>query len=641
MVARIRVPVPFDLGKRHPSGTTRYSDYYNAYDYALGGIPFMSGISPENPLVRAGTEIKRQQIDQSAEPGEQSLTGWWLRSQTSFHLGADIKFGDPAADESAVARFADAEGVDVWEPGQVSLLRAAEQQHTNSGTHPYLMVGGRVGTTDLLVSASNTSMWIMVGGGTVHTVTVAGSPASPWQSITSDGTSVYASNNDGVWRLDLTSGALSSLTASKLWTFAAGTSSVLGWAMGRLMAGRDTKLYELVPPAGSPPYALPTNAVYTSPVPGWRWTSITAGPERIYASGHAGNRGSILSLALDASGAIPTLSGGTEVAQLPTGEYPLCIRCYLGSVMAIGTTMGVRVAQVAAGGTIEYGPLTRVPGGVLDFVGRDRFLYATGSQIFEDGSPGLMRFDLSEQLPNQQFAHAKDLRAGVPGNFVSQSVAIFGDSGRVAVGVTGSGAFLESATVLEPQGYLLTAKVRFNMLWPKLFKRLSIRGEIIGRMQIVIIDQHGGETQIAALDTNTDISEDFTINYPSEPQEYISLRFQIFRETSTTGPIFRGYQLKALPGGSKPRQIIVPFLCYDLEQDKDGNKYGHPGWSLERLKAVEELDGAGQVVIFEDLIGQTVHLVLIEKIEFRQIVPPAGSSSREGGVLTVSLRTLD
>ncbi len=35
---------------------------------------------------------KREQIDQTTEPGEQSFTGWWFRSQSSFHLGAGAKF---------------------------------------------------------------------------------------------------------------------------------------------------------------------------------------------------------------------------------------------------------------------------------------------------------------------------------------------------------------------------------------------------------------------------------------------------------------------------------------------------------------------------------------------------------------------
>ncbi len=93
-----------------------------AYDVAIGGLPFFYGISNERPYIRQTAPYKKEQFDNSKEPGEQTLEGWWIRSQSSFHRGAGIKFYDPSAGEEVDYRFSDSEGVNVWTKGEVTLL---------------------------------------------------------------------------------------------------------------------------------------------------------------------------------------------------------------------------------------------------------------------------------------------------------------------------------------------------------------------------------------------------------------------------------------------------------------------------------------------------------------------------------------
>lgn len=50
------------------------------YDYAINGQPFLSAVRDNQPLLRKLVPIKKDQFDNSHDPGEQSLTGWWLRS---------------------------------------------------------------------------------------------------------------------------------------------------------------------------------------------------------------------------------------------------------------------------------------------------------------------------------------------------------------------------------------------------------------------------------------------------------------------------------------------------------------------------------------------------------------------------------
>jgi hypothetical protein len=105
-----------------------------AFDVAINQMPFLVAVSTELPYRRETVEYKRQQIDQTVEPGEQSFTGWWLRSQSSFHLGAGAKYFEPIQDENLRFRFEDSEGVDVWTRGQANLLKDVDTSHVTTSS---------------------------------------------------------------------------------------------------------------------------------------------------------------------------------------------------------------------------------------------------------------------------------------------------------------------------------------------------------------------------------------------------------------------------------------------------------------------------------------------------------------------------
>jgi hypothetical protein len=108
-----------------------------AYDVAVGGMPFIYAISDARPYIRQTAPFKKEQFDNQTEPGEQSLTGWWIRSQQSFHGGDGITFYDPANATSNSPdhyRFADSKGVDVWTQGEVTLLNDVTNTHQTTGS---------------------------------------------------------------------------------------------------------------------------------------------------------------------------------------------------------------------------------------------------------------------------------------------------------------------------------------------------------------------------------------------------------------------------------------------------------------------------------------------------------------------------
>jgi hypothetical protein len=629
---KIRERIRFGIGASASSSTSGYIDPLNAYDYAIGGIPFLSGISRDTPATIKSADFRKNQIDQSVEPGEQSLTGWWVRSQLSFHGGAGLLFSDPSLDESAPIRFKSSEGVDVWTQGEVTLLPKVDIVRAQASAYPSLLVGGNIAGHSAVVYGNEQTAGYVLDDGTDFAVTPAGAPTAKWQAMASDGGCYYFACTEGVWKLTFTS--LVAYTFIKLWTIGSGTHVTIGWAKGRLMLGVDAVIYELIDPGGGTPHALPA-AVFTSPAVDWRWSSFAFGPEAIYASGYSGNRGTIMRILVDEQGALPVLTGATEVAQLPTGEYPLCIRSYLGTKMGIGTSLGFRVAEIDSGGGLAYGPIISSDGPVYDMVGQDRFIYYTDSST---GNSGLVRVDLSVLNPSGRYAYATDLK--LTGEATVDSVAIIGQTARVAFGAGAVGIHFQNETDLVNSGHLLTAQTRYNTLWPKLFKRLSVRARILGHLVVTTVDKNANEVTVATLDDNSDLGPDLSINAPDSPQESLGLRFVLEQLDADTGPTFRGYQFKALPGGPRQYSYLLPLLCFDSEKDGQGGVMGYKGYGSERLTAIMDLASEGTVVLFEDLGDQFSVLVTIEEIEFNQISPGGMTQSPWGGILTLNMRTL-
>ena len=128
--ADITDPIPYPLS--NPQSATQYNSTSEAYDVAINGQPYFLMSSDESPYRRVTAQYRKQQYDQTREAGEQSLTGWWFRSQSSFHLGQGIKYFEPAQDESLRFQYTESKGVDVWTKGQATLIYDTDQGHVTT-----------------------------------------------------------------------------------------------------------------------------------------------------------------------------------------------------------------------------------------------------------------------------------------------------------------------------------------------------------------------------------------------------------------------------------------------------------------------------------------------------------------------------
>jgi len=123
--------IPYALSRA--TGIVTYTPTGENYDLAINGQPFFMATGDTYPYRRQTAQYRKNQVDQSNEPGEQSITGWWVRAQSSFHKGSGIKFYDPSSGEVVLYRFTDSKGVNVWEKGEVSLLKSSSQDHVTTG----------------------------------------------------------------------------------------------------------------------------------------------------------------------------------------------------------------------------------------------------------------------------------------------------------------------------------------------------------------------------------------------------------------------------------------------------------------------------------------------------------------------------
>jgi hypothetical protein len=636
------------------SDTSIWQNTDVAYDVAIGGMPFIYAISDEYPYIRQTAPFRKEQFDNQSEPGEQSLTGWWLRSQSSFHEGTGITFYDPALiPGEGTFRYADSKGLDVWTEGEVTLLKDSTQGHNTTGAiesngrpSQYIRSIQYSGTNAVLLLDEFDVDKIDTSGTVTHFIDYNSGTDDQVYAICDDGTDAYWVTNDTgpsgkleVNRKPLTGNSSTSATVMFTANGITVTNAVMEFVKERIVMCANNKIYEFSSAAS----ALPT-AVYTHPATTHIYTSITASGTSIYVSGYNGIQSTIQRFTLNTSGAMPTLNQAIVAAELPVGEKVFRIFYYLG-LMAIGTSKGIRIATVQEDGSIVYGPLiVKTTQPCYDFAARDHYIWcATGV----DGEPGVIRIDLSTEISTLVYAYANDIYyAGVTGHQTT-GCAFLGDSDRLAYCTTFASSadgyvYSESASTLITNGYLQTGYIRYNTLEPKNFKRLLGRGDFSkGSMTLNTVDEDGTVYDVITYDSAVPPVE-VTTSQPANAQEYLAYKFTLYRDatTSSLGPTFKGYQAKATIATPRQRVIRFPVYCFDVETDKYNVLTGYEGRAKDRINALEAVEENGDVLTFQDLITGEFRQCVVEQIQFNRMTPPDRGFSGFGGIITITIRTV-
>ncbi len=641
----------------NPVAVNNYQAGEEAYDIAIDALPFFLNTSDEFPYRRQTAQYRKQQIDQSNEPGEQSITGWWVRSQSSFHGGEGIKYYDPSAGETVGYRFTDSKGVDVWTKGQVTLLPSCTQGHEMTGA---IASNGRAQQTVRSIKWSGNSgilvhdeydvdkINIATPGTPIHFIDYNAGTDSPVYSICDDGTNAYwVTNrlNGGNQRLTILTKALTGdSTTANTQLFQSNsvqvTNAIMDYVKDRIIMCANNAVYEFT----GNTTAMPT-ALYTHPVTTHVYTSITASGSAIYIAGYNGIQSSISKFTLGSNGVMPTLTSGVIAAELPVGEIVHKIFYYLGYMM-LGTSRGIRVASVSdVDGSISYGPLiveTTQP--VYDFAARSNFVWcATGV----DGSPGVVRINLGEEIETLRFAYANDLYMPSLTGKITTGCAFAGDTNQLMFATAFSGGlngyvYSQDASGLLETGYITTGAIRYGTLENKVFKTIkALVDNTYGSVLVASIDYANNEYNVGNF-AEGDFTSEVGIPYPIGSQQFMSFKFTLGRYSANPalGPSLAGFQLKALPSIPRQRIVTYPLACYDQEKDSFGNQVGYDGAAYDKLVALEAIENAGDTIRIQDYRNNEVYQGIIEEIQFINRTPTDKRFSGFGGVLQVTIRSL-
>ena len=643
--------IPIPIG--NPTNNQLYAGTGVAYDISIASQPFFLLNDDMTPYRRVTAQYRKQQIDQSREPGEQTLTGWWLRSQSSFHLGQGITFFEPAQDESLRFQYVYSKGCDVWTKGQVTLLPDTFTTHYTTGAfhangRPYQYARSIrwSGTDGILLHDEYDLDKIAVDGTLTHFQDYTSGTDDPVYGVCDDGVYAYWVTNDtasGKLEFNKKLLTLDDTTPPTVMFTTPGitvTNAVLEYTKERIVAAINNKVYEIATNATT----LPT-AVYTHPDSDVVFTSITSSGAAIYISAYSGIQSNIYKFTLTTAGAMPTLTSAITAAEMPVGEKVFRIAYYLGN-MAIGTSEGLRVAAVSdTDGSIAYGPLifeSEQP--VYDVCFRDKYLWCATNV---DGNPGLTRVNLGQPIGSLVYAYAWDLYDPDTTGFNTTACAFAGDTTQIIFttannGVDDGSIYIQDPTDLIELGKLEVGYVRYNTVENKIFKYIVPKFDTTnGGLTVYSIDQEHNEYALGAYAQGSQVGQ-IGIAYPVGAQQYLGFEFQFSRSAtdSTKGPKFTGYQLKVLPAVPRQRLIQFPCSCFDSESDKFGNKAGYEGYAYDRVQTLEAIESNGDTLVIQDFRTGETFTGIIEEIDFINKTPTDKRYSGYGGLLLVTVRTI-
>lgn len=657
----------------------RLSTYYdlngNAFDMAIGGLPFIMAVTDSTPYRRQTAEFRVQRVDQMRDPGEHTLggSGYWTRAQSSWHYGEGVLFAEPMeGNENEVRfRFRDSYGIDVWTPGEISLIKRSTLVQAFTGACKIDTGASTAGVaflvaTDLAPRTSQTTAMYKITSSGTSTALVNYSSISNETILdtTSDGTYLYVATTAGIYDVRLSDGtthkhyAYDGLTAEHV---------ALKYVKSRIIAALKFTngtfaAYELTFRSKGSGAAVDIkttmNASEGTIINGstimptnWVWEGIAEGTNAIYIGGYAGDHSAIFKLGVDSTGALGTI---VTAATMPRGEIVLSLYSYLGTFLMVGTNKGARIATLEQNGDMTYGPLVfHNENGVYDFEGRDSYIWAGNTNQVNTNS-GTTRINLGQPLtligyaqPISSGVYARATDAYADGIFGQvNGVRILGANNQVAFAINGSGVWLQHPTELVESGQIRTARIRYDTMENKAWKRIRVRtsddiagGDIeifkIGpTTDTVITTLYEGNTTTADIDLGDAYQA-------AGPDASFKLTLTRNSTSATTGPVVVGIAVKALPTPTRARVLQIPLFCYDKETDKTGNIIGYEGYSRERLNALETIEANGQTVILQDFNqGGEPTEVIIDQVTFTRSTPANRNYTGFGGIITLIARTV-
>jgi len=613
-------------------------------DYTIAGVPFRLRAANDSPFTMETAPVQKDQQDNEPEAGEQTLAGWWLRSQASWHEGAGAKYAESRGEVKETARFFDSLNVDVWTPGELKLLRRAAET-ASSANRSVAIVPTDTGNTIVVGQSGAVRKYTNFGAGATSDLYIGAGVS--FDCVIATEAYWFAAGNDG----KVYSGPTTSVTAApSVWSLTDAITSKptrIFWAKHRLWAVNGHRIWNVnfqTPGTVGAPAA--TAESYKHPSASWEYTDICDAPGGVLFSGHGDGTSHLQRITLDADGSVPVLSAATTTAVLPSDEKALRISSLTGSLVCILTSKGVRVAAAQTSGELVYGPL---------FLERDEDLAPTAKpaltaagrfwwMVWGDEQM-VYRIDSSVEVEEGVFAYATDMNAPAATPFTG--VAVKGDR---PVAVTSSGGLVyRHETQLEAEGFIQSGRIRYRTEEPKLFQFVDVSAApLAGTITLDVLNEADTPVNLIRW-SKPGLGTLPTAQVPTEvgPLRFLSVKLTLTAAPdSISGPEVHGWQVKSLPAVKTQRLYTLPLLCYDREKWSTGQEdpYGYDGYARDRYYSLRAAEDAGGVVMLRDyrFPSPAGELCKIEGMKYVQSTPgnPDKLYGGFGGVLVVTLRTL-
>lgn len=600
------------------------------WDVTFGPLGFLTCPAQEHPYERATEQVRKQQIDTSDSPGEQSLSSWWVRSQANWSNGAGIRWFEPGTDKGTADRFSSSYGVDPWTPGELTLLKRMGTGSAQRSADVFVGAAQKAGVDGYVEAYGTTITWVPITG-TTSTATLPGGLAS--QPATAGGVA-WVGHTNGVSKYALGSSVTTPLTCvgnARVW-----------WVKARLVVAIGPVLYEVAASATGTVEANNTSVMFTHPDSSWVWTDVTETAGAILATGYTGGDSAIFRFTIenDDTGT-PVLSKASQVGRTPPGERITCMSVYLGTTLVLGTSQGVRVGQVSESGDVKYGPLSvETPTAVQDVTFRDRFAYLAVSAAQPGGWSGAVRVDLStptDASDAPRFAWAWDVPCPVTGDATSLSLV----GSRVVVAADRR-TYFQDPSLSVTDGWIDTGRIRFGTVEPKAFRLIRAVTETNGgTVAIRAVDPSGTENRVVDFNDQYRTESDVGVQVPNRPiNQWLSFKVYLTPSPAGVSPVLSALSVKAVPAASRVRLIQFPVQVYDQEQDRHGWSFDVDGGAFARLAALEALEESSLPILVQDHRTGEAFTGQIDSVTFSGVTAPKGPRGNFGGTALVQVRRL-
>jgi hypothetical protein len=538
----------------------------DVWDCAINGRPFrLDRLSDAFKQGPATINAIREQADNSALPGEQSITRdeLWRAGQQSWHHGVGQRYRDKP--ESDPERIWASQGIDLWTKNQLTLLHDTTKVYNTATAAPKVIIAG-----DYLYLANGTGVY-RSSNGTSWTSIPFASPTGTVTSLATNGFTVWACTPSQTY---------STNTGTTTWTNwlaqpASGAWEMVVYVNNRLLVTNEQFICEVTGTA---------TVTKLNPSEGntaFRWTAITDGTSAIYAAGYAGHRSVIFSIRPPTDTPDGDLGVPVPAAPaMPTGEIVRSLYTYLG-LLAIGTDKGVRVASkitdYAGKELLSVGQLIAIPSPILCFDGEGSYVYF-GWTAFDGTHTGIGRLNLAQGTDAGVFAYASDLMAVASGSVTS--ITSFNDKRYFTV--AGSGVWGETSSYVS-SGWLRSGLIRHGLIDPKVAERVELRhASLTGSVGVSLSADEGVFNDLGTSDLAGTVTP--TVSFTTNEISGTNFEIEVTLASSVDGsPVLQHVELRSAIVPERGDTFLVPLLLTESDRQYEAR---HPSDDFEALKAL-------------------------------------------------------